>query len=139
MVKYLTAYVATAVVFFGLDFIWLSTMTRTFYRSRIGSLLLEQPNFTAAGIFYLFYVAGIVHFGVLTAVNSGNWTTALINGALLGMLAYGTYDMTNLATLKGWSVSMTVVDILWGTFLTGLASVSGYLITTALMGKLSGP
>lgn len=139
MVKYLTAYFATAVVFFGLDFIWLSTMTRTFYRSRIGSLLLEQPNFTVAGIFYLFYVAGVVHFGVLAAINSGNWTTALVNGALLGMLAYGTYDMTNLATLKGWSVSMTVVDIIWGTFLTGLASLSGYLATTAVVGKLNGP
>ncbi|MCM2458144.1 DUF2177 family protein [Rhizobium sp. CG4] len=139
MVKYLAAYVATAVVFFGLDFIWLSTMTRTFYRSRIGSLLLEQPNLTAAGIFYLFYVAGIVYFGVWPALTSGNWTTALISGALLGMLAYGTYDMTNLSTLKGWSVSMTVVDIIWGTFLTGIASLSGYLVTTALVGKLSGP
>lgn len=123
------AYVATAVAFFGLDFVWLSTISTTFYKSRIGALLLDQPNFGVAGVFYLFYVAGILYFAVLPALNGGGWTTALISGALLGLFAYGTYDMTNLATLKGWSVPVSIVDMAWGTALTATASCFGYLAT----------
>lgn len=121
-------YLGSAVVFFGLDFIWLSTMTSTFYRERMGDLLLDRPNIGAAALFYLVYVAGVVHFAVSPALLNGSWMTALLNGALLGLVAYGTYDMTNLATLKGWPVSVGLVDMAWGTTLTALAGLAGYLV-----------
>lgn len=133
MTTYLLAYISTAVVFFGLDFIWLSRVATSFYKSRIGDLMLAQPNFMAAGLFYLFYIAGIVYFAVAPALNGGNWVNALVSGAILGFIAYGTYDMTNLSTLKNWSLSVSVVDMAWGTVLTGLAAAAGYLVTSRLM------
>lgn len=130
MKTYLIGYLATAAVFFGLDFIWLGKVATSFYRSKIGELMLDQPNFAAAGLFYLVYVAGIVYFAVMPALNGGGLAAAVLAGAMLGLIAYGTYDMTNLATLKGWSVSMAAVDIAWGTFLTGLAAGAGFLVVS---------
>ncbi len=124
---YLVAYLSTAVVFFGLDFLWLTRIAIGFYRRNIGDLMLASPNLAAAGAFYLLYIAGIVYFAVLPAVNANTLSTAIINGALLGLLAYGTYDMTNLSTLKGWSLSVSVVDMAWGAFLTATAAATGYL------------
>jgi len=124
---YVIAYISTAVVFFALDYLWLTRIAIGFYREQIGSLMLASPNFAAAGVFYLFYVVGVVYFAVMPAVSAGSLVTALINGALLGLLAYGTYDMTNLATLKGWSLQMSLVDMAWGAFLTATAAAAGYL------------
>lgn len=124
---YVIAYISTAVVFFALDYLWLTRIAIGFYREQIGSLMLASPNFAAAGVFYLFYVVGVVYFAVMPAVSAGSLVTALINGALLGLLAYGTYDMTNLATLKGWSLQMSLVDMAWGACLTATAAAAGYL------------
>lgn len=124
---YVIAYISTAVVFFALDYLWLTRIAIGFYREQIGSLMLASPNFAAAGVFYLFYVVGVVYFAVMPAASAGSLVTALINGALLGLLAYGTYDMTNLATLKGWSLQMSMVDMAWGAFLTATAAAAGYL------------
>jgi uncharacterized membrane protein len=135
--SYAVPYAATAVFFFGIDFVWLSTVSTSFYRNRIGALLLDQPNLGVAGLFYLVYVAGIVHFAVMPAVNGASWVTALVNGALLGLVAYGTYDMTNLATLKNWSVSVSVVDMMWGITLTATAATCGYLFTAWTAAKAS--
>ncbi len=123
---YMIAYVSTAVVFFALDYVWLTRVAIAFYRQNIGELLLATPNFAAAGIFYLFYVIGIVYFAVMPAVTANSVLTALLNGAILGLLAYGTYDMTNLATLKGWSLSVSLVDMAWGAVLTATAAAAGY-------------
>ncbi len=123
------AYVSTAIVFLGIDAIWLGRLATNLYRGWIGDLLLEQPNFAAAIAFYSVYVAGIVYFAVIPAINGGGWTQACIAGAVLGFIAYGTYDMTNLSTLKNWSLMMTVVDIAWGTFLTSAAATVGFLVT----------
>lgn len=131
------AYISTALVFFAIDFVWLSKMTGLFYRARMGDMLLAQPNFAVAGAFYLIYVAGIVYLAVLPALTSGNWSTALISGAVLGLVAYGTYDMTNLATLKNWSLSLSIVDIAWGTFLTAVSATAGYLVVSVIMSKLN--
>ncbi|MCZ8179805.1 MAG: DUF2177 family protein [Rhizobium sp.] len=123
---YVIAYFSTALVFFAIDYLWLTRIAIGFYREHIGALLLETPNFAAAGIFYLFYVAGLVYFAVMPAVSAGTVVTALVNGALIGLLAYGTYDMTNLATLKGWSLQVSLVDMAWGAFLSATASAAGY-------------
>lgn len=130
--EYLVAYIGTAIVFFGLDFIWLSKLAVNFYKREIGPLMLPKPNFAAAGIFYLFYIAGIVYFAVIPALDGGTWQSALLSGAILGFIAYGTYDMTNLSTLKGWSIEVCVADILWGTVLTGVAAVGGFALVQAI-------
>jgi uncharacterized membrane protein len=129
---YIFAYFATAVSFLAIDFIWLGFIAKDFYRREIGSLLLEKFNMAAAVGFYLIFVVGILIFAVLPALQAGSWKTALIYGALFGFFTYATYDMTNLATLKGWSVSVVVVDMAWGAFLTGVAALAGYFATRAI-------
>ena len=131
MLKYVIAYVATAVVFFGLDFVWLSRMLG-FYRAEMGSLLLEQPKLGYAGAFYALYVVGIVALVVVPALGGGGWGQALAMGALLGLVAYGTYDMTNMSTLNGWSLKLALVDMAWGTFVTAAAATAGYFVTAWL-------
>jgi len=127
MTVYLVAYVASAVAFLGLDMLWLGLVARDFYRRGYGDMLLEQPLYAPAAGFYMLYVVGIVFFAVMPAVQGGSWLTALGYGALLGLLCYGTYDMTNLATLKGWPVTVAIVDMAWGTVLTGTAALIGFL------------
>jgi uncharacterized membrane protein len=134
MFVYLVAYLSTAVVFFGLDFLWLGKVATGFYRSQLGEMMRERPDFVAAGAFYLVYVAGIVYFAIQPNISSGTWVNAFISGAILGLIAYGTYDITNLATLKNWPLTMSLVDMAWGTVLTGTAAASGLWITQKLTG-----
>lgn len=129
--QYVVAYGASAVVFFGLDLLWLGVVARGFYARQMGDLLREQPSFGVAGMFYAVYVAGIVLFAVLPALQSQSWRTALLLGVALGVVAYGTYDFTNLATLRRWPVTLTAVDLVWGSLLTGLAATAGYLAVRA--------
>ncbi len=126
MGQLLAAFVVTLVVFCVCDFVWLGFVAKDFYQAQIGSLLLPQPNLKAAAIFYSLYTAGIVLFCVEPALTQGSWLRALTFGMLLGLLAYGTYDLSNLATLKGWTVNLVVVDILWGMVVSGLAATAGY-------------
>ncbi|MBX3507933.1 DUF2177 family protein [Parvibaculum sp.] len=121
---YAIAYVATAFVFLAIDYVWLAFIAKDFYARSIGHLMRDVPDLGAAAGFYLIYVAGVVFFAVLPAES---WKGAVFRGALLGLLAYGTYDMTNLATLKGWPWKMAAVDMAWGTFLTATAALGGYL------------
>ncbi|MGF0539093.1 DUF2177 family protein [Agrobacterium sp. ES01] len=130
MTTYIIAYVSAVIVFLGADYLWLSKIAIGFYRSRVGDLLMAQPNFAAAGAFYLAYIVGIVYFAVVPALNSGTWVTAAVAGALLGFIAYGTYDMTNLSTLKGWSLSVSLIDMAWGTVLTGVTATVAYLVAS---------
>jgi uncharacterized membrane protein len=127
MIRILVAYVATLVAFCIGDFVWLGTVAAGFYRSEIGPLLLAAPNWPAAGAFYALYAAGTVTFAVMPALRAAAWTRALLYGTLFGFFAYATYDLTNLATLKGWSLSLSVVDIAWGMAVTGMAATVGYL------------
>ena len=129
---YVIAYLATATLFLAVDALWLGVVARTFYVRQIGHLMADIPRLWIAGAFYAVYVIGILIFAVLPALSSGSWQTALIYGALFGFFAYATYDLTNMATLRDWSVAMVVVDVAWGTALTGLSALSGYLVTAAL-------
>jgi len=86
-------------------------------------------NFTAAGGFYLMYCVGIVIFAISPALRSGAWTDAALYGALFGFFCYATYDMTNMATIRDWPVRMSIVDMAWGTVLTGVSATLGYLVT----------
>ncbi|MGI4938098.1 MAG: DUF2177 family protein, partial [Janthinobacterium lividum] len=114
MTKTLIAYFSTLVAFCIIDFIWLGVVAPTFYKSRIGPLLLEKPNMLPAAIFYLLYAGGLTLFCVLPAIDGAEWTQAASMAALLGLFAYATYDLNNLATLKGWSGLLSIVDIAWG-------------------------
>ena len=111
-----------------LVFIWLGTVAKTFYRSQIGKLLLDKPNMTAAVLFYIIYVVGVVTFVVSPALEKGSLSYALTRGALFGFVAYATYDLTNLATMKGFTTKVVVVDLAWGAFLTATVAGVTYLI-----------
>lgn len=120
-------YLATLLAFLVLDAVWLGFAVKRFYKAKLGTLLSPRPNFLVAAAFYMIYAAGIVHFVVMPA-EAGDWTAAAINGAFLGLIAYGTYDMTNQATVEGWPWSVTVVDTAWGAILTGATAMAGLLI-----------
>ena len=122
---YLVSYLACALVMGMLDFLWLSNMLEAFYRPVLGPMLAEKPNMAAAFSFYILYLTGILIFAVVPALSSGNWWTASCYGALFGLFAFATYDLTNLATLKIWSVKISLIDIAWGTVLTSVTASAG--------------
>ena len=132
LLTFAIAWAAAAVIFLGLDFLWLGQVTPGFYRRELGPLLLDQPRLGIAAGFYLVYVVGIVVFAVMPALASGGIWRALLLGGLLGLIAYGTYDLTNLATLKGWSATVVAVDMVWGTVLTAMAAGGSYMVIAAL-------
>ncbi len=122
----LIACVVTAVVFLGLDAIWLKTFIGPFFRKRIGHLMREDPLMGVAGGFYLIYALGIVWFAVIPALNAGEVAPAVINGAFLGLLGYGTYEATSMSIMKDWKMEMLVVDILWGMAVSAVAAAAGF-------------
>lgn len=134
MTHIITAFVSTALVFALIDVVWISQVARPYIFTKIESLL--ELNITAAVIFYLVYIGGIILFAVYPALNTaGNgFKYALVYGALFGFFCYATYDLTNMATLRDWSWSMVVLDVAWGTILTGASAALGYYITNSLLG-----
>jgi uncharacterized membrane protein len=120
------AYAGTLVSFLLIDAIWLGVIAKSFYRNQLGDMMLPSPNFAVAAVFYLFFAVAIVVLAVRPGLESHSVWTAVGYGAVLGLAAYGTYDMTNLSTLKGWPIPLTVVDMLWGAVLTAVASACGY-------------
>jgi len=130
--QFLTAYISGLVAFLFIDFIWLKYIALSFYRAQIGHLMTDKPNLGIALLFYLFYVVGVIVLAVNPALEKGQWTTAVLYGGLLGFVAYGTYDITNLATLRDWPPIVAVVDIIWGTVLTASVAAIAYFVTSAL-------
>jgi len=129
MTRLLVAYAATLIVFCCCDFVWLGWVAKDYYQSQLGGLLLAQPNWAAAATFYVLYAAGIGIFCVAPAVDAASLGKAALLGALLGGLAYATYDLSNLATLKGWPMALSLIDIAWGAFVTAVAASAGYQAT----------
>jgi uncharacterized membrane protein len=113
------------VVFLGGDMIMLPNVIGPFVEARVGAIMLAEPNLIAAAAFWLLYPAGVAHFAAIPGARSGDLLLAARQGALLGLMAYGTYELTNLATLQGWEWSMVALDMSWGAFLTGLAAAAG--------------
>ncbi|MDY7574376.1 DUF2177 family protein [Actimicrobium sp. CCI2.3] len=138
MTKYLTTYFSTGIVFWILDFVWLGFVIKGFYMRELDGLLLPTPLMTPAIIFYLLYVVGIVVFAVMPALDSNSWTKALMLGALLGLMAYGTYDLSNLATLDGWSPRFAIIDIAWGTSVTAISATLGFWLSRLINTYFSG-
>lgn len=131
MARYMSLYLACAVVFFVIDFIWLSLAGPTIYKREIGQLLLEQPNLLVAAGFYLFYVVGLVV--LVAAPANGDVWRALLMGAVLGFVAYGTYDLTNLSTMRGFTPTIAIIDMAWGTFLTAISAAAGVFIVNRFL------
>jgi len=123
MLGLIAAYGATLVAFLALDAAWLTTMMDRLYHARIGGLLLARPDISAAAAFYILYVLGILILAIRPARRLAG---AVGRGALLGLVAYGTYDLTNQATLAGWDWGLTFVDMVWGTVVTGIAAAAGF-------------
>jgi len=124
-------YLITLVVFFVIDMIWLGVVAKGFYRRQLGTLMTPQVNWAAAVLFYLLFIVGLLVFVIRPALVAGAPLNALFYGALLGLISYATYDLTNLATLKDWPLAVTIVDLIWGTVLGGIVS---YI--SALLGRL---
>ena len=129
MTRILATYAATLIGFLAIDFIWLGFVATKFYKEHLGEMMLEKPNLGVAFLFYALYAAGIVLFAVMPGLDEKSWTKAALLGAALGLVAYGTYDLTNYATLKNWPVTVTLVDLTWGTCVTALAATIGYFIS----------
>lgn len=136
-VKYIAIYASALVTFLIIDGIWLGLVARSFYVEHLGHLLRPKPDFGVAGMFYLLYVFGVMIFAVMPAVAQQSWLTAVLLGALFGFIAYGTYDLTNLATLEGWPVIVSVVDMIWGAVLTATVAFAGYTAARLIIGTQS--
>ena len=126
MLKYLITYLATGAAFAALDAIYLTVAGQRVYRPLLDYALADAPKLPAAVVFYLVYVLGVLMLAILPNKDLGLAKTAMA-GAMLGAMAYATYDLTNQATLKVWATHITVIDICWGTFLTTAGASAGYL------------
>jgi uncharacterized membrane protein len=132
--KYFLLYLIATLIFFTIDMIWLGWLAKDFYWKKLDFILTDQTNWTAAIIFYLIYIAGILYFAVVPGLNAGNWQIALLNGALFGFFCYATYDLTNMALIKGWPLEVVIIDIIWGAVLTGSVAVLSYLFGNKFIG-----
>ncbi|MEF8847483.1 MAG: DUF2177 family protein [Candidatus Paceibacterota bacterium] len=119
-------------VFLAIDMVWLGVVAKNFYRDQIGFLMKSNPNWSAAFIFYALFVVGLTIFVIEPALEKGSWVSALLLGALFGLVTYATYDFTNLATLKNWPLTITIVDLIWGATVAGSVSTITYFIVSKL-------
>jgi len=130
--RLLALYGICTAVFFALDLVWLSVATSRIYRPRLGSLLADKPKMGVAAAFYLAYVVGIVALAVVPGLREGVVVGSLWRGALFGFLAYATYDLTNLSTIRDWPWQVSVIDMVWGTALNSAVAVAGFYAGTWL-------
>jgi uncharacterized membrane protein len=124
-------YLTALPLFIAMDLLWLGVVAKNFYNKQLG-FLIGPVNWVSAILFYLLFITGLVVFVIMPAFQKGSWTHALLFGVLFGLVTYGTYDLTNLATLKNWPVLVTVVDLLWGAFLGAFVSAAAYIIVTKM-------
>lgn len=130
--SYALQYGSALVIFVVVDLIWLGIVARNYYHRELAGLMAEKFNVGAAAAFYLMYPVGVVVFAVAPAVASGSWHYAALAGAGIGLFAYATYDLTNLATLRQWPLRLSLLDMAWGTVLTAVAATGAFFVTRAL-------
>lgn len=131
----IVAYLSTLIVFVAIDFIWLSIMAERLYRPMLGDLLAPNFQLAPAVAFYLVYALGLTFLAVRPGLAFGSLGTAVLYGAVLGFTAYATYDLTNQSTLRNWSTTLTIADLIWGTFLSAVAAGSSQWITERIAGS----
>ena len=127
------AYGVTLVTFLLIDFVWLGFIAKKFYAKHLGYLMAPKPNWAAAFIFYLIFVAGLLLFVIYPQLNKEGFLQVLLYGMAFGLVTYATYDLTNLATIKDWPVLITVVDLIWGTSLSGITSLISLMILRKIL------
>lgn len=125
---FIKLYLIALPVFLIIDFIWLGLIARNFYQEQIGALMKTNVNWTAAVLFYLIFILGMVTFVISPAVAKDSWVHALLLGALFGFVCYATYDLTNLALTKDWPILVTIIDLIWGGVLAGSVSIITFFI-----------
>ena len=127
-------YAVTLIVFLAVDAVMLTRFMKPLFERHVGDIMLAEPRLGVAAAFYLVYVAGVLRFCSLPALArpEGAVAAAALDGAILGVIAYGTYEFVNLSTLKGWSWTMTLADTTWGAVLTALSAAAGVLAVQAL-------
>jgi uncharacterized membrane protein len=128
MLKNFYLYLATIPVFFIIDMLWLGLVAKDFYRKQLGYLMRAETNWLAALVFYLIFIAGLLLFGVLPAIEKGTLTHALIYGGLFGFFCYATFDLTSYALIRDFPLKVVVVDMLWGTALSAAVAAASYFI-----------
>ncbi len=133
MKLFITASLASALIFLIIDIIWLSFAVKSFYRPNIGHLLLDKPVMWAAILFYLIYIFGLSIVIISPALSFDLSLNFIFKSFIFGLVAYGTYNLTNMATIKGWSPTVVFVDMFWGGFLTAFSSFSGILIAKKIL------
>jgi uncharacterized membrane protein len=132
MIMFIKLYFIALPVFFAIDMLWLGLIAKNFYAKQIGYLMKTDINWTAAILFYLLFIVGLVLFVIIPAVEKGSWIHALLFGTLFGLITYATYDLTNLATVKDWPLLVTIVDLIWGAVLAASVSIVTYFISNAI-------
>ncbi len=133
-ITYVAAYLAALAAFVALDMVWLGIMAPRLYRPMLGDMALAAVNLPPAVVFYALIPAGLVIFAVNPALKSGSLASAVVHGALFGFFTYATYDLTNHATLRNWTMSLTVIDIALGCRLAGLAAAASFLAARLVSG-----
>jgi len=128
MTLFIKLYLITIPVFFAIDMVWLAVISKGFYKEHLGYVMAESVKWPAALLFYLLYIAGIVLFAVMPAVEKQSLLRALLMGAALGLVSYATYDLTNYATIRDWPLVVVIVDLIWGTVLSAGVSAIACLI-----------
>ena len=136
MLMNLFGYGLALAVFVAADMVWLGTMAPRFYRPTLGDIAISGVNLPPAILFYAMYPIGLLIFAIQPALKSGSMSTAAIYGALFGFFTYATYDLTNQATLRNWTLQLTLIDVAWGTILGAIsASISFWLMTKLVSGS----
>ncbi|MDP3257802.1 MAG: DUF2177 family protein [Bosea sp. (in: a-proteobacteria)] len=123
---FIAGYLVFLLVFGVIDVIWLSVMAGRLYRPTLGEVLLDRIRWAPALLFYFAFPAGLIHFGLMSALQAGSAMAAFVNGGLLGLLAYGTYDLTNYATLRRWTLTITIADLVYGTVVAGISTLAAF-------------
>ena len=129
----ISSYITALMTFFLVDMVWLGAMSSRLYKPVLGDILLGKFSVMPGVAFYLLYPLGLVIFAISPALKSGNVLTALLLGALFGLFTYGTYDLTNQATLRNWTTTLTLVDMAWGGLLGGIAATTAFWVTSKLV------
>lgn len=132
MMNYLREFGITFAIFFVIDMLWIGIVAKDLYKKHLGYLLSQTPNWLAAIAFYLLFIVGIIFFVINPAIEKRSWQYALFVGIFFGFITYATYDLTNLATIKDWPLTITVIDLIWGSILSGSVSLIAYSILTKM-------
>lgn len=132
MSKLLPAYITIILVMFVLDLVWLSILAEPLYQTGIGHLMAAKPNLIFAGLFYLVYALGLMRFALIPNIAVNGFKTTFASAAIFGFFVYASYDLTNLALLKDWPLRLSMIDITWGTILSGISASVGKLVSNKL-------